>query len=247
MSMNPSKSIRFSVITVMYNAGEYAEGTILSVIKQNYDNIQFVVVDGKSTDNTVNILNKYKERIDILVSEKDSGIYDAMNKGIHLADGDYLIFMNAGDRFASPYVLEEMSKHITVPSDVYYGNSIQVFTDRKYRRKEKTNRFRITRFNICHQALFYPSGLIKSESYDLSYRILADWALNIKLIGMSTFHYVKLDICEYDMAGVSSTDNRMKDPVFIRDLPMLIRNNLGVFPYLFYLTKEVIKRCLTWR
>lgn len=247
MSMSRSSNLRFSVITVMFNAEKYAEKTILSVINQNYKNVQFIVVDGKSTDNTKEVLNKYKDHIDVLISEKDHGIYDAMNKGIGVADGDYLIFMNAGDRFASSSVLEIMNNSIKNSAYVYYGNTLQVYADKVERRIEKTNRFRITRFNICHQSLFYPSALLKNNPYDLNYSVLADWVLNIKLMGITRFKYVETDICEYDMTGLSSTDDKFKDPNFINDLPMLVWHHLGVASYLFFLSKECFKKCLIWR
>ena len=245
--MNHRNNIRFSVITVMYNAGNFVEKTILSVVGQSYKNIQYVVIDGGSTDNTKDILKKYEQDIDVIVSERDSGVYDAMNKGVSMADGDYVIFMNAGDRFASSTVLECMNNTVTNPGYVYYGDSIQVFADKKERRVEKTNALRITRFNICHQSLLYPLSLLKNCPYDLNYKILADWALNIRLMGITKFQYVKSDICEFDMDGISSTDDKFKDPEFINDLPMLIRNNLGLFPFMFYISKEVLKRCMIWR
>ena len=247
MFMSHRNNIKFSIITVMYNAEKYAEKTILSVINQSYKNIQYIVVDGNSIDHTKDVLSKYKDNIDVLISEKDNGIYDAMNKGISVADGDYLVFMNAGDRFASSSVLEIINNSISIPTYVYYGNTLQVFADKIERRNEKTNCFRITRFNICHQSLFYPSSLLKKSPYNLRYNVLADWALNIKLMGITRFKYVEADICEYDMDGVSSTDDKYKDPNFINDFPMLIWHNLGLMPYLFFLSKECFKKCLIWR
>ena len=90
---------KFSVITVTYNAGAVIEDTIQSVITQTYKNIEYIIVDGASTDKTMSIVNRYRERISVVVSEPDRGLYDAMNKGIRLATGDYLCFLNAGDSF----------------------------------------------------------------------------------------------------------------------------------------------------
>ena len=88
---------KFSIITVTYNAGKVLEDTIQSVITQTYKNVEYIIVDGKSTDGTMDIVNRYREHIHTIVSEPDKGLYDAMNKGIDLATGDYLCFLNAGD------------------------------------------------------------------------------------------------------------------------------------------------------
>lgn len=88
---------KFSIITVTYNAEKVLEDTIQSIVTQSYKNVEYIIVDGGSTDGTLTIVNKYKEHIHTIVSEPDKGLYDAMNKGIKLATGDYLCFLNAGD------------------------------------------------------------------------------------------------------------------------------------------------------
>ena len=90
---------KFSVITVCYNAEATIEDTIQSVISQTYHHVEYIIVDGASKDRTMDIVNRYREHIAIIVSERDKGLYDAMNKGIGLATGDYLCFLNAGDSF----------------------------------------------------------------------------------------------------------------------------------------------------
>src|ERR1700748_1301528 len=91
-----------SVITIVYNNARDIERTILSVVNQTWPNIEYIMVDGLSTDGTLEIINKYKNRIAKLISEKDEGIYDAMNKGLALASGDYVLFMNSGDEIYAP-------------------------------------------------------------------------------------------------------------------------------------------------
>ena len=116
---------KFSVITVTYNAAAVLEDTIQSVISQTYHHVEYIIVDGASTDGTLSIINRYKDHIARIVSEPDKGLYDAMNKGIRLATGDYLCFLNAGDSFHEDDTLQQMVH--TLPGnelpDVLYGET----------------------------------------------------------------------------------------------------------------------------
>ena len=99
---------KISVVTVVYNSEALIENTVKSIINQSYSHIEYIVVDGGSTDGTIDILNRYKKNISTLISEPDHGIYDAMNKGIRLATGDFLVFINSGDKFSSHDILEKI-------------------------------------------------------------------------------------------------------------------------------------------
>ena len=116
---------KFSIITVTYNAGAVLEDTIQSVITQTYRNVEYIIVDGGSKDHTLDIINRYREHIHTLVSEPDKGLYDAMNKGIRLATGDYLCFLNAGDELHEDDTLQLMVHSITGTElpDVLYGET----------------------------------------------------------------------------------------------------------------------------
>lgn len=104
---------KISVVTVTYNCVDVLENTLESVINQKYSNVEYIVIDGKSNDGTLHLINKHKDHISILVSEPDKGIFDAMNKAINLATGDWILFMNAGDTFADDNVLTNVfSNHI---------------------------------------------------------------------------------------------------------------------------------------
>jgi glycosyltransferase involved in cell wall biosynthesis len=117
---------KISVITIVYNGEAFIERTIKSVIGQTYSNIEYLIIDGNSKDNTLEIAKKYQNSIAKLVSEPDKGLYDAMNKGLKLATGDFVIFMNAGDEFFDKDVLTNCINRDNGASDIYYGETMYV-------------------------------------------------------------------------------------------------------------------------
>lgn len=108
---------KITIITVTFNCKNSIEKTIQNIINQSYKNIEYIIVDGRSTDGTVEIINKYTNNIDIFISEPDNGIYDGMNKGIKLSSGDWIIFMNSGDYFVSLDILDKIFK-TTIDSNI---------------------------------------------------------------------------------------------------------------------------------
>src|ERR1700761_112956 len=121
---------RLSIITIVYNNASDIERTILSVINQTYKNIEYIIIDGASTDGTLNIIGKYRDSISKLVSEPDKGIYDAMNKGLQQATGDYVLFMNSGDEIYAGDTVEKIFN--TEPdADIYYGETEMINADGK--------------------------------------------------------------------------------------------------------------------
>lgn len=179
---------KFSIITVTYNAANVLEDTIQSIVTQTYKNTEYIIVDGGSTDGTLDIIHKYKEHIHTLVSEPDKGLYDAMNKGIKLATGDYLCFLNAGDCLHEDDTLQLMVHSITgtkLPG-VLYGETEIVDSEGHFlymRRLSTPERLTWKSFKkgmlVCHQAFFARRDLI--EPYDLQYRFSADfdWCIRI--------------------------------------------------------------------
>jgi len=111
-----------SIVTVVYNGEKYLEETIQNVINQTYDNVEYIIIDGGSTDGTLDIIKKYEDRVDYWASEKDSGIYDAMNKGISLFSGDYLFFLGADDFIKNTNILYEVNKELNINYNLVYGN-----------------------------------------------------------------------------------------------------------------------------
>ena len=179
---------KFSIITVTYNAGAVLEDTIQSVITQTYRNVEYIIVDGGSKDHTLDIINRYREHIHTLVSEPDKGLYDAMNKGIRLATGDYLCFLNAGDELHEDDTLQLMVHSITGTElpDVLYGETAIVDEEGHFlrmRRLSAPENLNWKSFKdgmlVCHQAFFPRREL--AEPYDLRYRFSADfdWCIRI--------------------------------------------------------------------
>ncbi len=118
--------MKITIVTVCYNSEKTISKTIESVIGQTYRDIEYIIIDGASKDRTVEIVNKYREKHNIvLVSEPDTGLYDAMNKAIVIANGKYILFMNSGDIFADEHVVQKMSTYLESEEDIIYGNVIR--------------------------------------------------------------------------------------------------------------------------
>lgn len=204
---------KISIITVSYNSAKTIEQTILSVINQSYKNIEYIIIDGGSTDGTVDIIKKYADKIAYWVSESDEGIYHAMNKGIDIASGDYIYFLGSDDWLASDFVLVFMVDILILEKvDVLVGN---VFTvDEKYNIQYKSNvKFDEHDLNaayrIPHQGCFIDSKVIKQYKFDLSYKIAADYNLFLKLYFDKTkvFKYVDYAVAFYSNDGYSSKED----------------------------------------
>ena len=234
--------VKFSIVTVSYNMASHIKKTIDSVLGQTFKDFQYVIIDGGSRDKTVEIVKQYGNAIDTFVSEPDLGIYDAMNKGVRLSKGDYVIFMNVGDSFATNRTLQDIVEEMTDLKGLFYGDSIRESVDgvaSVYH--ESTNKYQLTKKNICHQAIIYPRELLLEKGFELSFPILADWARNIELYSKITFHYIPIPICRYKLDGISSNDNRMKDPAFMDNLPRLIKEHLGVLPFLYFEMRQIAR------
>lgn len=206
---------KFSIITVTYNAEKVLEDTIQSVIAQTYHRIEYILVDGASKDGTLKIVEKYRNRIHVVVSEPDKGIYDAMNKGMALATGDYLCFLNAGDSFHADNTLVQMAHSIRgneLP-DVLYGETALVDADRHFVRMRRLSAPDVLNWKsfkrgmlVCHQAFFAKRSL--ATPYNLKYRYSADfdWCIHV-MKQAKTLHNTHLTLIDYLDEG-TTTQNR---------------------------------------
>lgn len=177
---------KFTIITVCYNAEEYIKETIESVLRQSFQDYEYIIKDGKSKDSTLAIIHSVIEKNDRfhIVSDADHGIYDAMNRAVSLAKGEYVLFLNAGDCLLDDHVLNNVNEFIQKKSaDVVYGNILQIGNEgkrlRKYGQVCSKELYFLSGDCICHQAMFAKSDLFKEKLFDTRYLVCADkeWQL----------------------------------------------------------------------
>ncbi len=208
---------KFSIITVTYNAAAVIEDTLQSVITQTYKNIEYIIVDGASTDRTMEIIGRYRKHIHTVVSEPDRGLYDAMNKGIRLATGDYVCFLNAGDELHEDDTLQLIVHSLTgLPGlpDVIYGRTAIVDREGHFlrmRRLEPPENLTWRSFRqgmlVCHQAFFARRD--HAVPYDLRYRFSADFDWCIRVMKQSTvLHNTRLTLIDYLNEGMTTRNHR---------------------------------------
>lgn len=175
------KNTKVSVVTVCFNSAKTIEQTIQSILGQNYGNLEYIVIDGGSTDGTVDIIKKYEKDIGYWVSEPDHGIYDAMNKGIAKATGDIIGFMNSDDWYAEGAISAIAEAFGQTDADIVYGNIILVDNGTTSFRSSLPL-YRILRGMVfCHQAAFVKTTLMKENPFDVSYRIVADYVFFLEM------------------------------------------------------------------
>lgn len=167
--------MKISIVTVCFNAAELIESTIKSVIGQTYSNVEYIVIDGGSTDGTKDIIKKYADKISYWVSEPDRGIFDAMNKGIKVATGNYINFMNAGDEFSDDNVLKRIAQHIDGQT-VVFGRWRRSYPDgsSKIVSPKKIDVLKVE-MPFCHQACFVDLEYHKDHLFDPTFRFSADY------------------------------------------------------------------------
>lgn len=201
---------KISIVTVVRNDPSGLEHTIQSVVGQTYRYIEFIVIDGASDDGTVDVIKKYSATIDYWVSEKDGGIYEAMNKGIRQATGDWVNFMNAGDTFADNGVLSAVDFSGLSEYVLIYGNRIQ---EGIVGFPKHVTALEAGVIHANHQSMFFNRTVLKGELYyDTKYKIYADYELvnRIYLKFPEMLRYIDVDIADFEPGGVSSVVSTQK-------------------------------------
>jgi glycosyltransferase involved in cell wall biosynthesis len=251
-----------SIISVVYNGEKFLEETIQSVINQSYDNIEYIIIDGGSTDKTADIIKKYENRIDYWVSEKDSGIYNAMNKGIDLSSGEWINFMNAGDLFYDNTVIENIF-NTEIKEMIVFGKSLTYYKNYNVIRYDNFDFYKsLWYFSKMpnHQAIFINKLIYKNLKYDLSLKYFADTKYLREAFKNNHYKYFDKIISKFEIGGKSTYYNNFNDFInIIKDSIRLNRNNkvrqilihtakyllqliLGRDRYLKFYIKRIIKK-----
>ena len=220
---------RITVAMVTFNAAPFIERALDSIVRCKSPALELVVMDGGSTDGTLDILRRYDNHIDMWRSEPDSGIYDAMNKVLQIATGDWLLFLGADDELLIS--TDDVLKRFTHEDALYYGNvQIQgtgVVSGGAF------SRYRLMQENICHQAIFYPRSVYQTKQYDTNAGVLADHKYNIELWGSGArFIHLPHIISLFNDSGASSGNQAYFESIKL----ITIRSSFGL---LFYALKRV--------
>jgi glycosyltransferase involved in cell wall biosynthesis len=229
---------RITIIIVTYNAAKYLQNCLDSVYTQQYPAIDIVVIDGKSTDGTFEILQKNASRLHFWLSEKDKGIYDAMNKALAHISGQWVYFLGADDTLLPEF--SDMVLQLTNLNAIYYGNVLV----KGVKRSGLISPYYMAKGGIFHQAIIYPKSVFGKYTYNTKYKIAADYALNMQLYKDKAYKFIYLDIIisKYNHTGISS---RVIDEAFEKDKTKLILSNFEIrigFRYLFRLFKAGLSK-----
>ena len=201
---------KFSIITINYNNKEGLRKTIESVVGQSFRDFEYIIIDGGSTDGSIEVIKEYAGKVDYWVSEPDKGIYHAMNKGVLQAHGEYLNFMNSGDEFYNNGVLQEVAPSLDsdiVVGKIVHGTEVWGF------HKEDITLMDLIRGTVLHQASFFRKELFDENRYDENYKIVSDWKFYIQTLIFNnvTFRNIRSIVCRFVPGGVSETSAGTRD------------------------------------
>lgn len=243
----------FSIITINFNNDDGLQRTIESVLNQTFTSYEYIIVDGGSTDNSKERLKKIEQINVTIISEKDTGIYDAMNKGLELSKGEFVIFLNSGDYFASKLVLSEISNLISKSKDPYdfiYGNAYEFSpkTNKTFFKKARSHNKIWYGMFAHHQSMLYSRKIIENNNlrYDLAYRLSSDWDFTIRFIKYcNVILKIETPISVFEQGGFSD-----KYIIGLNEQFKIRRNSLKfpvvfcIFLYLFQLLMNLIRKTM---
>lgn len=239
--------MKLSIITINFNDAQGLEKTIQSVINQTYKDFEYIIVDGASTDGSVDVIKKYSDRLTQWVSEPDTGIYNAMNKGTRMASGEYCLYLNSGDFLAGNDVLEKAFNHKFTEDIVSFG--LILFNNKQSWLQLPPND--ISLFTFTNGSLPHPSTLIKKEILDMvggyieTYKIVSDWCFFIEalIVNQCSYKVYDLPLSKFNCYGISSTSETRRNEEMKSHL-------ISRFPYLIsdykLFEEESIYNVLQW-
>jgi len=238
--------VKVTVATVCFNSQDTIEKTIVSVLEQTYTEIEYLIVDGASTDNTLEIVNKYSEGGKIkVISEPDKGLYDAMNKAADMATGEYIIYMNSGDVFAEKEAISNVSEYLDGNNELVYGNVIRIKEKgrilEKYGNKHTPMFLLLQGRMMCHQSIFTKCDIMRCYRFNLNYSITADYDFLMRMVhDKRRLKYVDVNISLVDnIEGISSSLDNMN--CMREQDDKSLRENFPVCYYLLKAPKEVVR------
>lgn len=220
-----------TVVTVVYNGAAALRKTAQSVSALTYGNVEYIVVDGASKDNTLEVIREHADTITCWMSEPDKGIYDAMNKAIDLATGDWVVFMNAGDTFASADVLDFFRER--QDADLVYGDAVIAYEHftRPFKTYSLDEMWKHSPF--CHQACFVRLPVMKAFRYDVTYRIGADHDFFFRAYKQGkVFRYVPVLVAVFD--GQDGTTKRRIILAIKEKMAIALKYEYSVFKWIYY-------------
>jgi glycosyltransferase involved in cell wall biosynthesis len=211
MNNQPSNHCLITIVTVVRNGVLSLGKTIDSVAAQDYPHIEYIIIDGASTDGTLNIIKRHEHTItpSQWISEADGGIYNAMNKGAAMANGQYICFLNSGDAFADANVVSKVAENIAqhTETDIFYGNILKQNKDGSYVEKTASLPCNKHRMFFCHQSAFVRTSLMRQYPFDETYRMSADFKFFKQCCKRRrSFMYLNFPVVIYDFGGISNTD-----------------------------------------
>ena len=230
-----------TVVTVVYNGEEYLEETILSIINQKYKNIEYIIIDGGSIDNTVDIIKKYENSIDYWVSEKDEGIYHAMNKAFKLANGKWINFMNCGDSFCNNEVINSIQFKNYSNYVMIYGNSKIFSGDRNFIKEQKAlkmNKINLLLFItgvVCHQSVFYNRN-VRFE-YPEKYSLKGELYSYFEYLNYGEAAHIEMNICNYFLEGIGRKQIKKNN----EEVWSVLKDHMGILRFLFLPMSIILK------
>lgn len=205
--------MKYSIITINLNNSAGLKKTIESVVNQTFQDFEYIIIDGGSTDGSLDIIKEYSSRIDYWVSEPDRGIYNAMNKGIIQAHGEYLNFMNSGDYFSKNTILEEI--HADLSFDFVFGKARTIPNNTILSPSKNITLYSLCTTGFNHQALFVRRDIFCKHMFDEKYKMLSDWKFVVEslIIDNCSYKVVDIVVADYDLGGISTTymDNAVNE------------------------------------
>ena len=203
---------KLSIITINYNNVNGLNKTINSVVNQTYKNFEYIVIDGGSTDGSVELIKSYQDKINFWLSEPDKGIYNALNKGINHSNGEYLLFLNGDDCLINNDALKKISKHLENKDLIYFDiNYINKNCIKKITYPDSLSFYFFYTNTICHQSIFFKKELFsKYGLYDEELKIVSDWKFIMLSIVKykASYSHVNDVFCVFDNTGISNTDDK---------------------------------------